>query len=88
MMNKKGSVIPVIAETLDLMPEWLKITLFLAVVFALSIGLWWAGPIKAGLNSILDAVCGVFNIGYCSWDIFVIVIFIAVLALVAWRANR
>lgn len=91
MVNNKGSVIPIVAELLSIIPDWLKVVLFLALL--LGIGLTATTSIQAQgtllmFNGMIDFIAGGLGIKNASFEIFVIISFMAVVTVFALSVNR
>ena len=86
-MNQSASIIPVISETLDIMPGWLKYALFLAVLVAVSTVFWLAGVQKT-LDAGWSFIGNAFGFNNFTWGGFVVICFLAVLAMIALYVNR
>ena len=81
-------IIPIVAEILDIMPGWLKYTLFLTALLGASVGLVWAFDIRYALDQILMWIGAVFGIGYLSFSVFVILSFLTVPLLIMFKLGR
>ena len=90
-MNNKGSVIPIVAEFLSIIPDWLKVVLFLSLL--LGIGLTASTSLQAQssllmFNGIIDFIASGLGIKNASFQIFVIISFLAVVTVFALSISR
>lgn len=89
-MNNKGVIIPILSDYLDILqtfPNWLQAIIFLSLLVGVSGFLAWGGPVKAGLNIIIGVIGGALGIEYASWETFVILCFLAFVAIFAMRVR-
>jgi len=81
-MNTRGSIIPVVGETLDIMPNWLKNILFLALLVAVTGTLSWLTGARGIIDSAVSFIGSVFGIDNLTFTAFVVIAFLLTLAII------